>query len=139
MPTSTPSSCLAPPMEALDVVLRCACAAVVSDSASAATTIPPKSFRIPRPPVGSGSCNVDGPPGYTPDGPSNAAMSLTPERHAQTGANIKAARNALAAVFEVVAQEPFHTPGVGLHRNPLADATVQRQLRRGRARPTWRG
>src|SRR5438046_2577277 len=66
-------------------------------------------------------------------------MSLTPERHADPGANIKAARNALAAVFEVVAEEPFHTPGVGLHRNPLADATVQRQLRRGRARPTGRG
>src|SRR2546422_59496 len=70
-----------------------------------------------------------------PDGPSITNRSLTPERHANAGAKLKAARYTLARVCQVVAEEPFQTPGIRFHGNALADATIERQLCRATANP----
>src|SRR5438552_6317714 len=72
-----------------------------------------------------------------PDGPSITAASLTPERHADAGPDVEAARDTLAAVLEVVAEETLQPPGVRLNRNALAETSVERKLR-GRVAHTAR-
>src|SRR6267378_3335261 len=58
----------------------------------------------------------------------HAAPGLTPERHADPGPDVIAARNALALVLEVVAQESFESPCGRFEGRARANAAIQGKL-----------
>src|SRR5260370_7704467 len=63
---------------------------------------------------------------------SHAAPGLTPERHADPGPDVITARNALALVFEIVAQESFEPPCGRFEGHAGPNAAIQKKLTRRR-------